>query len=79
MDGTQIPVEIENFPDLSVEEVDKQLEVINYVRVVRCRDCKYSYFADREDRTVLDGPFSVCTLHSINVEESDYCSRGKER
>lgn len=50
----------------------------DYVKVVRCKDCKYNYgIANNCDFSKSD---IVCTLwESDGFDESDYCSHGERK
>lgn len=40
-DGTQEPIVIDEIKDLTLEEAEPILEEHNFVKVVRCKDCKW--------------------------------------
>lgn len=61
--------------DITLTEMDEILEKYDFVRVVRCRDCKLAYFYEhKEGETGI-----LCTEHDADVTEDDFCSRGERR
>lgn len=74
-DGRKEPIVIDEIKDLSLEEAEPILEEHNFVKVTRCKDCKYR-------NTVFDFGRGDCTnpkgLKFI-IQESDYCSYGERK
>lgn len=66
-DGTQEPIVIDEIKDLTLEEAVPILEEHNFVKVVRCKDCKYLH------RMVC--PYGIRRTPRSN----DYCSYGERK
>lgn len=65
-------VEIPGLKDVTIVEADEILGPIDYVRVVRCKDCKFF-------SSTWDG-FGFCRkLPRVMIREYDYCSSGERR
>ena len=60
-------VEIPGLKDVTITEADEALGTIDYVRVIRCKDCKYF---------LGDGHWCLWWLR---VFEDDFCSHGERR
>lgn len=68
-DGVYVPVE--DLQDVTIEEADDVMAKINYVRVVRCKDCVYA--------THVIGSACECVVRRDGVNENGYCHSGCER
>lgn len=63
---------INNMPTVDrLEGEDEVMAKINYVRVVRCKDCMYA--------SHLAGNLWTCPLRRDGVNENGYCHSGYER
>jgi len=47
-----------------------------FVKVVRCKDCKWSYWQDEKEWT-YEGLY--CQQYEASMNDDDYCSRGEKR
>lgn len=62
--------------EITLSECDEQLWQYDYVRVVRCRDCRHW----RDDNPRANGYHCCYRMHNIfPMKESDFCSRGERR
>lgn len=62
---------------LSVMFHTKHGKDVEFVKVVRCKDCKwYSQFTSMTGKLLSDG---CCEYHSNYFAEDDFCSRGERR
>ena len=52
------------------------LELLKEQEPVRCKDCKYSYFASNR---VPEDQCLVCGKHGIDVTDDWYCADGERR
>ena len=66
-DGRKEPIVIDEIKDLSLEEAEPILEEHDFVKVTRCKDCKYLH------RSVC--PYGIKRTPRGN----DYCSYGERR
>lgn len=79
-DGREEPIVIDEIKDLSLEEAEPILEEHNFVKVTRCKDCKYMcHYTDGhiECRLLSDLkpiPTTYCTMNA-----DDFCSYGERR
>lgn len=68
--------------EITLSECDEQLWQYDYVRVVRCKDCRYyDYpFPDPKENADAD-PERWCCLLGMGgaFGENDYCSHGERR
>ena len=65
-DGTAKPVVIDEIKDLTLEEAEPILEEHNFVKVVRCKDCKYEKTCCR-------------MIRSNGRKPDDFCSYGERK
>lgn len=74
-DGMKEPIIIDEIKDLTLEEAVPILEEHNFVKVVRCKDCKHSKMADYIPAKC---PY-FCKLMA-NCHSGDFfCSMGERR
>ena len=66
-DGTKEPIIIDEIKDLSLEEAEPILEEHNFVKVVRCKDCKWKQGSE------------CVRFADIRPFGDDFCSRGERR
>lgn len=71
-DGRKEPIVIDEIKDLSLEEAEPILEEHDFVKVTRCKDCRF--WRD-------DFPWSYCDRNEYRMMrgENDFCSYGERR
>lgn len=75
-DGRKEPIVIDEIKDLSLEEAEPILEEHNFVKVVRCKDCKHY----KIDHPRANGYHCCYRMHSIFPMKPDgFCSYGERR
>lgn len=83
-DGRKEPIVIDEIKDLSLEEAEPILEEHDFVKVTRCKDCKYQGKLFHADARRKDGGYFIywCDLvdgYSHVCLDDDYCSYGERR
>lgn len=53
--------------EITLSEADEKAWQYDYVRVVRCKDCRYRL------------PEGYCDLYLDRMQDNDYCSHGERR
>lgn len=61
--------------DNTLADIDAQ-PTVDAVEVVRCKECKWSYWQDETEWT-YEGLY--CRQYEASMHDDDYCSRGERR
>ena len=62
--------------EITLSECEEQLWQCDYVRAVRCKDCKFW----RDDNPRVNGYHCCYRMHNIfPMKESDFCSYGERK
>ena len=64
------------YAQLAMMGYDSSGNALDLVKVVRCRDCKHSYFASNR---VPDEQCWTCGKHGIDVTTDWFCADGERR
>lgn len=73
-DGRKEPVVINEIKDLSMEEAEPILEEYNFVKVTRCKDCKY-YLRSNEKCELIDTRLHFYETDNTWTEDA-FCAWG---
>ena len=73
-DGTKEPIIIDEIKNLSLEEAEPILEEHNFVKVVRCKDCRH-YSADGWGY----GNCYRSSVEYLRMADNGFCSYGERR
>ena len=74
-DGHTEPVIIKELQDLTITEAERELDKVDFVKVVRCKDCKhykaYEYTGKLACHYVIGG--------TVEKKPDDFCSRAERK